>query len=58
MQLSLPIMILVVTLLSGCSSIVSERRYLVDITSEPSRADITLKNRNGALIHTGTRLFR
>ena len=49
---------LIVSFLSGCSSIVSERRYLVDITSEPSRADITLKNRNGALIHTGTRLFR
>ena len=53
MQLSLPIMMLFVTLLSGCSSIVSERRYLVDFTSEPSRADITLKNRSGSLIYTG-----
>ncbi|WP_025562666.1 hypothetical protein [Psychromonas sp. SP041] len=54
MHFSLPIMMLVVALLSGCSSIVSERKYLVDIASEPSRADITLKNRNGTLIHTGT----
>ena len=52
-MLKLPMICLSLTLLSGCSSIVSERIYPVSISSNPSEADFILQNRAGVVVHTG-----
>lgn len=38
---------------SGCASIVSDSRYPVAITSNPSGANFEIKNRAGAVVHSG-----
>jgi len=40
-------------LITGCSSIVSDSKYPVSISSTPSQADFVLQNRAGVEIHTG-----
>jgi len=52
-MLKLSTVFLSLALVSGCSSIVSESKYPVSISSNPSQADFTLQNRDGKDIHTG-----
>ena len=52
-MLKLSMVCLSLALLSGCSSIVSERIYPVSISSTPSQADFILQNRAGVVVHTG-----
>ena len=39
---------------SGCASIVSKSTYPVTVTSEPSGAVVTIKNKHGIAMHKGT----
>lgn len=41
-------------LIGGCASIVSDSRYPVTISSEPSGAGITIRNDSGQTIYAGT----
>jgi len=45
--------ILLIVVLVGCASIVSKSTYPVTITSEPSGAEILIKDNNGNTIFTG-----
>lgn len=40
-------------LFSGCASIVSKSAYNVTVSSNPSNANISIKNRKGNTVHTG-----
>ena len=52
-MLKLSMVFLSLVLVSGCSSIVSDRIYPVSISSNPSQADFVLQNRSGVVVHTG-----
>ncbi len=52
-MLQLSTVFLSLALVSGCSSIISENKYPVSISSTPSQADFTLQNRDGKDVHTG-----
>lgn len=41
-------------LLASCATIVSKTSYPVNITSNPSGYDVTVKDRNGEVVHRGT----
>lgn len=43
----------VITLLSGCASIVSKTTYPVSITSSPPEEKFVIKNESGVTIHSG-----
>lgn len=40
--------------LSGCATIISKNLYPVKISSKPDGAEITIKNKSGAVVYTGT----
>lgn len=40
--------------LSGCASILSEQTYPVQVTSEPSRASIEIKDEDGNVVYNGS----
>lgn len=42
------------TVLSGCASIFSEQTYPVQVTSEPSRASIEIKDEDGNVVYNGS----
>lgn len=42
-----------ISLLSGCSSIVSKSDYAVAIASNPEAANFTVVNRSGVVVHSG-----
>ena len=52
-MLKISTVFLSLALISGCSSIVSDSKYPVSISSTPSQADFVLQNRAGVDIHTG-----
>jgi hypothetical protein len=52
-MLKIAAVFLSLTLLSGCSTIVSKSVYPVSITSSPSQANFILKNREGKNVHSG-----
>lgn len=41
-------------LLSGCASMFSEKTYPVQVTSEPSRASIEIKDEDGNVVYNGS----
>ncbi len=50
-----PILLVIVAMfMQGCASIVSKSEYIVSIASEPSEATVTVENRDGKLVFTGT----
>jgi len=53
MDFKLSALALSAVLMSGCSSIVSDSKYNVSISSEPSEASFVLKNKAGLTVHTG-----
>ncbi|RBW46820.1 hypothetical protein DS885_06365 [Psychromonas sp. B3M02] len=53
MDFKLSALALSAVLMSGCSSIVSDSKYNVAISSEPSEATFILKNKAGFTIHSG-----
>ena len=42
------------SLLTGCASIFSEQTYPVQITSEPSRATVEIRDEDGNVVYNGT----
>ena len=52
-MLKVSMVFLSLALVSGCSSIVSESKYPVSISSNPSQADFVLQNRAGVDVHSG-----
>jgi len=53
MNAKLSALVLFAVLMSGCSSIVSDSKYNVAISSEPSQAAFILKNKAGLTVHSG-----
>jgi len=53
MTLKLSAIALSLTLVTGCSSIVSESMYPVSITSNPSQTNFVLQNKAGVTVHSG-----
>ncbi|WP_231670504.1 hypothetical protein [Pseudomonas mandelii] len=41
-------------LTSGCASIVGDSKYPVNVSSTPSGADFTIKNKDGVVVHNGS----
>ncbi|MFJ2362577.1 hypothetical protein ACIPIN_02470 [Pseudomonas sp. NPDC087697] len=41
-------------LTSGCASIVGDSKYPVNVTSTPSGASFTIKNKDGVVVHNGS----
>ena len=52
-MLKLSTVFLSLALVSGCSSIVSDSKYPVSISSNPSQANFVLQNRAGVDVHSG-----
>ena len=41
-------------LISGCASIVGDSKYPVNVSSTPSGANFTIKNKDGVVVHNGS----
>ena len=46
--------VLIFLFMAGCASIVSKSQYPVNISSQPQEADITIVNRSGEAVFSGT----
>jgi hypothetical protein len=49
--------VLLVLATSGCATIVSRGTQKVDVSSEPAGATVTITNRSGDIVHSGTTPF-